>query len=166
MKRLLAGLAILVATGISFAQTPAPLEIKKAESLPTGDFVPVEPEPEREANKADLPEEQIPVDTSNLIIYTSPGARIDIYDIHFVYRNPNANTGDGWTLYEKYMDAVTNPVVRNARADKDGMYETQLKPGSYAVGACDKEHRLGSTDIIKIDEKLEIKEIELKNWGR
>lgn len=158
--------AIMAVKVVSYAQTPSPLEIKKVESLPTGDFIPVEPVKEREATEIAVPEESIPVDTSNLIIYTSPNARIDIYDIHFVYRNPDANTADGWTLYEKYMDAVAKPIITNARADKDGVYETKLPKGSYAVGACDTHHRLGSTDIIKLDENLAIKEVELKNWGQ
>lgn len=149
-----------------YAQTPAPLEIKKAEALPTGD-VPVQSvSKEREGSKPSIPEEQIPVDTSNLIIYTAPNARIDVYDIHFVYRNPDANTADGWTLYEKYMDAVAQPIIRNARADKNGIFETKLRPGSYAVGVCDIHHRLGSTDIIKLEDNLEIKEVELRNWGQ
>lgn len=161
----LAIVAIMTLKVMTYAQAPTPLEMKKAEPLPTGDFLPVPLENEKSAADVKVPEDQIPVDTSNLIIYTAPNARIDIYDIHFVYRNPDANLSDGWTLYEKYMDAVAKPIISNARADKDGIYETQLKPGSYAVGACDKHHRLGSTYIIKIGENLEIKEIELRSWG-
>lgn len=112
------------------------------------------------------PESHIPIKDSNLIIYSEPNVRIDIYEIRRKYRNPQAKVDDTyWPLYSRYIDIYTQLVVYNKRTDKDGIFEVKLPPGEYAVGACDLKHRLGHTDIFTLFETPQIQEIKLHKWN-